>query len=244
MGRETKILLTLLGLLAGVFVGVVSLKLFVPRPPAGTGPDIHSGLAASEPLPLVEPPALEPPAGPRTEEYAGRSSRFGGPPPPAAAVPDLPVTPVSYEPAAAASSELAGTVEPASAGAEPPADLLPPPRFDPPPLGPPADLPLPSPPAFTPPASQSAPPAPAAATVVPPAPGGSGPVPGGGYLTCEGDSWWSLAEQAYGDGRLYRALFAWNRALDPRVSLVPGTRLEIPPAAQLGAAWPALLPSD
>jgi nucleoid-associated protein YgaU len=59
-----------------------------------------------------------------------------------------------------------------------------------------------------------------------------------------GDSWWSLAERAYGDGRLYRALFAWNRMIDPRVSLVPGTRLEIPPAAKLGASWPGLLPRD
>jgi nucleoid-associated protein YgaU len=60
----------------------------------------------------------------------------------------------------------------------------------------------------------------------------------------DGDSWWSLAERAYGDGRLYRALFAWNRTIDPRVSLTPGTRLEIPPAATLRTAWPALLPRD
>jgi nucleoid-associated protein YgaU len=58
-----------------------------------------------------------------------------------------------------------------------------------------------------------------------------------------GDSWWSLAEAAYGDGRLYRALFAWNRALAPRVSLESGTRLEIPPADRLQAAWPRLMPA-
>ena len=35
------------------------------------------------------------------------------------------------------------------------------------------------------------------------------PVPGETYVTQPGDSWWSLAERAYGDGRLYRAIFAW-----------------------------------
>jgi hypothetical protein len=245
MGRETKILLTLLGLLAGVFVGVVALKLFVPRPPAGTGPDIHATLVAGEPVPLVEPPAFEPPASPRTDDYASRSSRFAGSPLPAAAAGDLLVTPVSFEPAAAAVSEppLAAEplapAEPAPRDAEPPADLLPPPRFQPP-----AELPPSRPPAFTSPASLPVSPGPSLNPVAPPAFGSSAPVPGGGYLTREGDSWWSLAEQAYGDGRLYRALFAWNRTLDPRVSLVAGTRLEIPPAAQLGAAWPTLLPKD
>ena len=41
MGRESRFMLALLGLLAGVFVAALSLKLFVPRPPRGTGPDIH-----------------------------------------------------------------------------------------------------------------------------------------------------------------------------------------------------------
>jgi nucleoid-associated protein YgaU len=60
----------------------------------------------------------------------------------------------------------------------------------------------------------------------------------------EGDSWWSIAEAAYGDGRLYKALFAWNRTLDRRVSLTPGNRLEIPPASQLKAAWAKLVPAE
>ncbi len=63
------------------------------------------------------------------------------------------------------------------------------------------------------------------------------------YVTRPGDSWWSLAERSYGDGRLYRALFAWNRAVDPRISLVPGTSIEIPPAERLQAAWPGLHPA-
>ena len=57
MGRETKYLLALLGLLAGVFFGVVSLKLFVPRPPAGAGPDVHGDIATTEAQALVEPVA-------------------------------------------------------------------------------------------------------------------------------------------------------------------------------------------
>jgi 5'-nucleotidase len=64
------------------------------------------------------------------------------------------------------------------------------------------------------------------------------------YVASPGDSWWGLAERAYGDGRFYRALFAWNRVIDPRVSLAPGTRLEIPSRARLEAAWPKLMPAE
>jgi nucleoid-associated protein YgaU len=64
------------------------------------------------------------------------------------------------------------------------------------------------------------------------------------YVARPGDSWWTLAERVYGDGRFYRALFAWNRAIDPRVSLVPGTTLQLPPADRLRVAWPALVPRD
>jgi nucleoid-associated protein YgaU len=65
---------------------------------------------------------------------------------------------------------------------------------------------------------------------------------GGTYVAAAGDSWWSLAERTYGDGRLYRALYAWNRAIDPRVSLVAGTPLQLPTRAQLATAWPRLVP--
>jgi 5'-nucleotidase len=65
----------------------------------------------------------------------------------------------------------------------------------------------------------------------------------GSHLVVTGDSWWTLAERAYGDGRLYRALYAWNRTLDPRVALLPGTRLDIPPVERLTAAWPGLVPT-
>jgi nucleoid-associated protein YgaU len=69
------------------------------------------------------------------------------------------------------------------------------------------------------------------------------PLPGSSYVTRPGDSGWSLAEKVYGDGRLYRAVFAWNRTLDPRVSLVAGTPIELPPRDRLEAAWPALVPT-
>jgi 5'-nucleotidase len=204
MGRETKILLALLGLLVGVFLGVVSIKLFVPRPPAGAGPDVHADIATIEAQTLVEPPELGPPPAPATEiaptpppppvaanpptddPYAGHTSRFGG---------DGPATEVPRDP----------FVTPASFAAEEPEAQPPAPELLPPPV-------------------------PSAA--------------GDTYVARDGDSWWSLAERAYGDGRLYRALFAWNRTIDPRVSLTPGTRLEIPPAATLRTAWPALLPRD
>jgi len=65
----------------------------------------------------------------------------------------------------------------------------------------------------------------------------------GVHVAQAGDSWWSIAESAYGDGRLYRAVFAWNRAVDPRVSLAAGTHLQLPPLDKLRAAWPALMPS-
>jgi 5'-nucleotidase len=241
MGRETKILLALLGLLMGVFLGVVSVKLFVPRPPAGAGPDVHADIAMVSPQSLVEPPDLgtspataaeiatvPPPqsaadALPPIDPYAGRPSRFGGDALASARVRDPVVTQASF------AAELPAT------------DLLPPPTSLPPPRDPqpvaPAqaaariELPVPAP-------DQS--PSPGFDLPRLPAP----PAPGAAYVAQPGDSWWSLAERAYGDGRLYRALFAWNRTIAPRISLAPGTRLEIPPAAQLGAAWPALLPRD
>lgn len=255
MGRETKFLLALLGLLGGVFVGVLSLKLFVPRPPAGTGPDVIGDVATIEAQAIVEPPDFNPAAAaepfaaappelmPDAPETAApsvspRGSRFAVADPAPDAPPDAERDPF----VAAASYEATEPYAEAGAGLQPlpptgqasAADLLPPPSFEP--VAPrPAersvdggDFPEP----------QTAPSFSPGPSPVPPPPLGQT------YVTQSGDSWWSLAERAYGDGRLYRALFAWNRMLDPRVSLVPGTRLEIPPAAKLGAAWPTLLPRD
>ena len=269
MGRETKLLLGFLGLLAGAFVGVLSVKLFVPRPPAGTGPDINADVACAESHALVEPPApaprawdfaaappLVPPAAtppqdpfatraappaadPQeapTSRYADRSAgRFGGPPraTPAAAALEPPrggeVTRVAWDtpdlPAATAEVPRGASLD-----AAPPADPRPaePPAFSPRPLGTePAAVPAVALTSATPAAS-----APAAAAAD----------DASGYVVRPGDSWWAVAAAAYGDGRLYRALFAWNRRLDPRVALAPGTRLEIPPRPRLAAAWPDLVP--
>jgi nucleoid-associated protein YgaU len=95
-----------------------------------------------------------------------------------------------------------------------------------------------------PPRFPTAPSQPGTASVAePPAAFEPPPTPGSAYIARPGDSWWSLAEKVYGDGRLYRAVFAWNRALDPRVSLVAGTAIELPPRDRLEAAWPALMPT-
>lgn len=246
MGRETRILLALLGLLVGVFLGVVSLKLFVPRPPAGAGPDVHANIASVEAQDLVDPPDLVPPAGaipPAADSYASRTSRFAASEPADLPPVDPFVRPASFE--ALSEPEPHAEQQPADLMAEP-ADPLPPPSSAPGDLsGPTSDLmpgssaPLAAP--FPAPAPAMNPPAAAfelAATDEPAA------AQGGLHVAQPGDSWWSLAERAYGDGRLYRALFAWNRAFDPRVSLAPGTRLEIPPADRLAAAWPGLVPQD
>ncbi len=246
MGRETKILLTLLGLLAGVFMGVVSMKLFVPRPPEGAGPDVHGDLSDLETQPLVEPPDLDRPPPMRPAEptppdpYAARSSRFS--PPAVSDEPEPPVQPASFQ-----AAEPVDEIPLADAAADllpPPSEVVPP--SSPPPGAPPARLPpvvdatlVTPPPAFTEPAGRiEAPPLEPAES--PPA----AVISGSGYVARPGDSWWSLAERAYGDGRLYRALFAWNRSLDRRVSLQPGTRLEIPQPDRLAAAWPTLIPRD
>lgn len=225
MGREAKILLGILGLLAGVFVGVLSMKLFVPRPPSGAGPDVHADIAVATGRDLVDPPLLAVAVGvdqPATDTLPpspadGPRSRFTRLPadidaPIAAAPPRDPfVAQAGYDAEPAATEAI-----------EPPA-----------PAQPPAPVrlaqPLPSGPAMPPLDAAAAPTTVSAAA---------------DYVARPGDSWWTLAERVYGDGRFYRALFAWNRAIDPRVSLVPGTTLQLPPADRLRVAWPGLMPRD
>jgi len=238
MARETRILLALLGLLAGVFLGVVSMKLFVPRPPAGTGPDINLPGASGE-IALVPPPDLDAaaviadtaaavPAADTTPAAAG--SRFGRETDPPRQDPFL--TPASF-------------TQPEPLQAPPPEA----PPLEPAPLDA-APIPAPESPAPAHGDHGPLPPASAGDASGPPPPDGD-PVPAAGlevaaaattYVVVAGDSWWGVAERAYGDGRLYRALFAWNRGLDPRIALVPGTRLELPPLDRLAAAWPGLVP--
>jgi len=101
---------------------------------------------------------------------------------------------------------------------------------------------------------QQAPPQPARTTTAPafaaplaqpsPPPGPPPVIPGQPYVVVADDCWWSIAERAYGDGRYYRSLFAWNRTINPGISLAAGTTLEIPPTARLELAWPRLMPAD
>ncbi len=252
MGRETKILLGFLGLLAGVFVGVLSMKLFVPRPPDGAGPDIHADHDFVESQPVVDPPTLAPrawdfAAAPPlvSDQAAPRQDHASDPVPPREPISPLPAT-TSVSPAVTddllppPAESLTAEPPPAEPlAAQPPAS-----RFAvQPAAAPPAQDPFLSRASFEQPADPVvndvvASPVPA---VSPPATA-SAIVAGAAYTVQAGDSWWSLAERAYGDGRFYRALFAWNRVLDPRVSLTPGTPLEIPQLPKLEAAWPKLLP--
>lgn len=223
MGREKKMLLALLSVLACAFVGVLLTKLLVPRPPTGAGPDVHAEDSAANSHDLVEPPAFSSRGGSEsnTSFVESRSRRttsdFGGGP------------------------RLSNSAGEASAqAASPPFELTKQEltkeeltKQDP--FVRPAALEQPLPAATM-----------DAVPVIPAGPSGppsrsTGVAAGSWYVAAVGDSWWSLAERAYGDGRLYRALFAWNRVLDPRVSLAPGTRLEIPPQSRLESAWPKLV---
>ena len=241
MGRETKILLALLATLAGVFVGVLSMKLLVPRPPIGAGPDVHVDVADAEQHELVDPPSPSPPAfGPATGSPAAGGASFAdaGPlvpprspereftpeagdllPPPMALEP-----PVGQSPGTSSSTVEIAASGPVAAAAVPAT----PPRRDP--FVAPAGLqqPITQQPITQQPITESAP----------------MPTSAAAYVASPGDSWWGLAERTYGDGRFYRALFAWNRKIDPRVSLAPGTRLEMPSRARLEAAWPKLMPAE
>ncbi len=233
MGRETKLLLGLLATLLGVFMGVLSMKLLVPRPPDGAGPDVHADVAAAETQDLVDPPQF-------------------------AAGDELPVATVGPAAPAAQMATTAGLVSSAeldpsqSRFAQRTVPAAPLPGRDP--FVAPASLTQPAddmPPATPDRPAETAPPQPGSdsfpARFEPAPPRASEPPPLAAsptYVTRPGDSWWSLAERSYGDGRLYRALFAWNRAVDPRISLVPGTSIEIPAAERLQAAWPGLHPAD
>jgi nucleoid-associated protein YgaU len=277
MGREPFILLAGLGLLAGGFVGVLSMKLLSPRPPLGAGVDIHGAAAVATPAEIVEPPALtrpveQPPSmrAPASEasvaipamepadRYAAVGSGFSDfgsvaatepfdaasvdGTPAASAPPRDPFTGSSRFDDAAAMIEEPSVdepqrLDPIAADDARPLEL--------------ADVPgLPAQPDMLPPSAVAAELATprntsAAAAAYMSNPAGQAPRHEvTRYVAAAGDSWWSLAERMYGDGRYYRALFAWNRAVNPRVSLVPGTPLELPPLSKLAVAWPALVPDE
>jgi len=222
MNREKQILLGFLGLLCGGFVAILGAKLFIPRPPAGAGPDIDAPSRVAEPQLVVEPPALDAPDDrplpaatpddppPAFDRYAGRS---------AFATRDDEVTRAAFVDDPPGGDQT----EPPSADSPdvPPADVAAVTRVSTTPTNPLADVDM----------------------AVAPEPHAKPDAVRDSHVTAPGDSWWAIAERAYGDGRYYKALYAWNRQVDPGVSLVPGTRLEIPPVGRLEGAWPRLVPA-
>jgi nucleoid-associated protein YgaU len=214
MGREQHILLAILGLLAGAFVGILSMKLLSPRPPAGTVAVAAGDVAAAE-TGAGEPPTLSIAAADRAD---------------AAAVFGTVESPSALEAAEAREAPEPEPLDPFVAR-----DALP--MESPPPAG----LVVqddPEPPGTAAEAGMVA--ASHQMSIAPPVPRHAVTR----HVAAAGDSWWSLAERMYGDGRWYRALFAWNRAINPRVSLVPGTPLELPPRSKLAVAWPGLTPRE
>lgn len=65
------------------------------------------------------------------------------------------------------------------------------------------------------------------------------------FVWSEGDSLWSIAQQSYGDGRLFRALAAYNQiGNSSSESVMPGTEIRIPAIEQLHDRFPTLIPAD
>jgi len=260
MGRESKFLLSLLGLLAGIFVTALALRLFIPRPPEGAGPDIHT-LSFNPFAETVPPPDLTPSPEKRPLQRV-------------ATISDTTQTQTRFQ-------NIEASFEPSFEQADQEDFSLPAMKIDDPPTleavdETPAldsqesgvkqfpDIENKNAPWQIPTAVETLPEAPSATAVdnvnsqlppqslpianSPPQTAITKPMkklsPGMLYDVQEGDSWWQLAETAYGDGRYYRSLFAWNKALEPRVSLSPGTTLEIPQANQLQLAWPRLIPAE
>lgn len=67
-----------------------------------------------------------------------------------------------------------------------------------------------------------------------------------GFVTVvAGDTLWDLTERVYGDGRLFRAVFAVNEtALRGNSKLRPGTPLRFPAQQELVRRFPELIPAD
>lgn len=297
LGRETKILLALLGTLSSGFVGVLGSKLFVPRPPNGAGPDVHLPARDHDDGPIVDPPSfaklgrsmfsatdsasesaadgtesaddagavsgdesanlLEPPSflsSEPTPDMAGgdtgledSSGDLGPSDDPESRFPRSSFGVVEESGDAGSGLGSGDTRGDGAFNAEGEAladgsagesavsfDSMAMTELDGPPgrfgstaaettFGGGGDLGAPA--AFLPPPDAL-------------------PIAAGSHVVTTGDTWWSIAERAYGDGRLYKLLFAWNRAIDPRVSLAVGTQLEVPPLNSLSTAHAGLLPKD
>jgi len=61
----------------------------------------------------------------------------------------------------------------------------------------------------------------------------------------QGDSFWSIAQSHYGDGRFFRALYEQNRKLVPGFeNLTTGVEIDLPSTSELVRKFPTLCPSD
>ncbi len=256
MGRESKFLLSLLGLLAGIFVTALALRLLIPRPPEGAGPDIHT-ITFNPFAETVQPPDLTPSPEKKTPWPSTPLSETEQ------TEPRFPSIEASFEPVLKQLKEREPPLAQIQSDNVPSLEKVNDIQHDDtteqnahrtlestPELAPwqlqkstalstatkPSDDVFSQLPPQPPPTVNSLP----QTTVTKPP---QKPSPGMHYDVQKGDSWWELAEEAYGDGRYYRSLFAWNKTLHPRVSLSPGTNLEIPETNQLRLAWPQLIPS-
>ncbi|MDG1874196.1 MAG: LysM peptidoglycan-binding domain-containing protein [Mariniblastus sp.] len=64
-----------------------------------------------------------------------------------------------------------------------------------------------------------------------------------GYLVEDGDSYWSISQKVYEDGRFFRALYKHNESRTPEFDkLTPGTRILTPSINELIRVWPRLCP--
>ena len=292
LGRETKILLALLGTLSSGFVGVLGSKLFVPRPPNGAGPDVHLPARDHDEGPIVDPPSfakLERSMFSATDSASesaadGTESADDGGPASGDTSASL-LEPPSFLPSDPAAEMVGGDTgfEDSSGDRESSDDLesrFPRSSFGVVEEGEDAGSGLGSGDtsvdgafnaegdaladgsagdtavsfdsmAMTEPDGT---PARFGSTAAETTFGGGGdlgvpaaflpppdalPIAAGSHVVTTGDTWWSIAERAYGDGRLYKLLFAWNREIDPRVSLAVGTQLEVPPLNALSTAHAA-----
>ena len=65
------------------------------------------------------------------------------------------------------------------------------------------------------------------------------------WIVKQGDSFWSIAQESYGDGRFFRALYQTNRRLVPGFEdLSVGVEIDVPTMEQLIAEHPSLCPAD
>ncbi|MGY8748714.1 MAG: hypothetical protein ACKVHR_11765 [Pirellulales bacterium] len=62
------------------------------------------------------------------------------------------------------------------------------------------------------------------------------------YKTQTGDTYWSVSEKAYQDGRYFRALFRYNQSMHADYELIPGLELITPAKSELEERWPEECP--